>query len=351
MKSFLRLFQTTIKTFYRDRILMFFTLLFPLLLGIIFGSVFGAGDGQYSIKVGLLSKDKVVEKILISKREVSIVKFDSEGELKKAVSAGTVPAGVILEDNRIFTYLNKVSVLSDPYIRNLPEEIKERLAAPEGFENFGISMETIGVQSGRVKATSNSFIIPGIIAVSLFTSGVFSAIELFSKYREKNILRRIQVTSLSPYLFIICSILGRMVVSIICAAILYIVLVAMFKVQFFINWPLFALSILFGSMLMLALGTFISVIFKSFVVAMNFASLVMTIMFFFAGIYFPLEFLPSYLQTFGKVLPLYHLAGTMRMVMGVDKLMPGYLYAEFILILAAFLFLTVLAGRLIFKRE
>lgn len=350
MKSFVRMFSTTIKSFYRDRVLMFFTLLFPLLLGIIFGSVFGS-SGQYSTKVGLLSEDRILQEAFSSKREVKIVKFESEAELKKAVSKGDVPLAMRLEDNRLFAYLNKVAVLSDPYLKNLPDEIKEKLASPKGFEKFGIEVDSVEVQAGKVRATSTSFLIPGIIAVSLFTSGVFAAIELFSRYKEKKILKRVQVTSLSPYTFVLASILGRMVVSVASAVILYGIMVAMFRAKFLIDWPLFAASILLGSMLMLALGTFIALIFKSFIAATNFASILMTIMFFFAGIYFPLEFLPRYLQTFGKVLPLYHLAATMRMVMGVEKLLPNYLYVEFASILAVFCFLTILAGKMIFQRD
>jgi ABC-2 type transport system permease protein len=350
MRGFSRLFSTTVKAFYRDRVLMFFTLLFPLLLGIIFGSVFG-GSSDYTTKVGLLAGDGALEKVLAEKHEIRIVKFKNEGELKKAISEAAVPIGMVLKDDRLFAYLNKVSVLSDPYLRNLPGEISEKLSTPKEFSDFGIAVDTIEVQSGRVRASNNSFLIPGIIAVSLFTSGVFSAIELFSRYKEKFILKRVQVTSLSSYLFIIATILGRMVVSVASAAILFGIMIAMFKVQFVINWPLFALSILLGSMLMLALGTFVALIFRSYVAATNFASILMTVMFFFAGIYFPLELLPRYLQTFGKALPLYHLAATMRMVMGVEKLVPSYLYIEFASILVAFSLLTVVAGKLIFRRD
>jgi ABC-2 type transport system permease protein len=330
---------------------MFFTLLFPLLLGVIFGSVFGGSDQNYGTEVGIVSGEPSLERILEAKPELQIKKFVSEDALKEAVSKGNLPIGLVLEGNKLSAYLNKVSVLADPYLRNLPNEIGEKLSTPSGFEDFGISVKSIAVQGGRVRASSNSFLIPGIIAVSLFTSGAFSAIELFSRYREKRILKRLHVTSLNPYAFIFASILGRMVVSFASAAVLYAIMVAMFKVQFLINWPLFVASIVIGSMLMLALGTFIALIFRSFIAAINFASIVMTIMFFFAGIYFPLEFLPKYLQAFGKALPLYHLAATMRMVMGVEKLIPSYLYIEFASILATFSLLTVLAGKLIFRRD
>lgn len=70
---------------------------------------------------------------------------------------------------------------------------------------------------------------------------------------------------------------------------------------------------------MLAFGTILSLISPSASSANNLASIVMTIMFFFAGVYFPLEFLPDYLETLGKIMPLYHLAKTMRMAMGVQK--------------------------------
>jgi ABC-2 type transport system permease protein len=351
MKSFTKLFFATIKTFYRDKLLIFFTLLFPLILGIIFGAVFGAEGESYSAKVGFLSQDRVLKTVLSEKKDVEMVEFENEEDLKKAVAEGEVPLGLRLKNNTLFAYFNKVKVLADPYIRNLPDEIRGKLATPKGFENFGIKVAEVEVQSGRTKATTNSFLIPGLIAVSIFTSGVFSAIELFSRYKEKLILKRLHVTSLNPYTFIISSLLGRITVSIASAFILYAVMIIMFKTKFLINWPLFILSILIGSLFMLSFGTLISLITPSSSAATNFATIIMTIMFFFAGVYFPLEFLPSYLQTIGKTLPLYHLAVTMRMAMGVDKVLWRYLYTEFSLILLAFLLFTTLAAKLIFKRD
>lgn len=350
MKSFTQISFSTVKTLYRDKLLIFFTLLFPLIIGVIFGAVFGTQGDNYKAKVGIVDKDETLETVLSKKKEIELVKLGSEKELKEAVANGKMPLALTLKGNDLLAYFNKVKVLADPYIRNLPEEVREKLATPEGFEDFGIKVTSIEVQSGRVKATTNSFLIPGLIAVSLFMSGVFSAIELFSKYKEKLILKRIAVTSLNPYTFITASLTGRMLVSILSALILYLAMEMMFKAKFLINWPLLVTGVVLGTMLMLAFGTFISLISPSSSAATNIATALMTLMFFFAGVYFPLEFLPPYLQTLGKLMPLYHLAVTMRMAMGVEKIVWNYLYTEFAVIIIVFAVLTAIASRLIFRQ-
>jgi ABC-2 type transport system permease protein len=350
MKSFFTLFKSNIRIFFRDKMLVFFTLLFPLILGVIFGGVFGT-QGGYSIKVGVLSKDKTLEQALSKKKEVEIVKFNKKEDMQNEVAEGKLSIAMVTEEQTLKVYLNKVSVLSDPYLRNLPDEIAEKLSSTKELKTFGIAVKETSVRSGKVQTTGNSFFIPGLLAVSLFSSGVFSAIELFSRYREKKILKRLQVTSLSSYSFILSSFLGRLIVSILSAVILYFTLTAMFQAKFIIHWPLLSASVILGSMLMLAFGAFISLISPNTTTATNLATAAMTIMFFFAGVYFPLEFLPGYLQVFGKMMPLYHLAVTFRMALGVEKVVNSYIITEFSLIVLAFTMFSLILSRLIFKKE
>lgn len=350
MKSFYKLFISTIKTFARDKILMFFTLLFPLIYGVIFGTIFGS-MGRSITKVGVLTEDKKVIEIVSEKSGVKMVRFEKESKLKDAVSKGDVPVGLVLKEKTVYAYLNKINVMTDPMAKSLPGEVREKLSAPKGFEEFGIVTRGVKVQGGKVRASSNAWLIPGILAISFFSSGVYSAIELFSRYREKQILKRLQVASMRHYPFIISTILGRMVVSVASATVLYFIFKAMFNLKFVIHLPLLATCFVLGSMLMLALGTLIVLLSPTPSAATNFASVLMTIMFFFAGIYFPVDFLPRSLQTFGKILPLYHLTASMRMAMGVEKIVWDYLYLLFAVITVVFFFLSTLAAKLTFRKD
>lgn len=351
MKSFIRLFNTTIKTFARDRILMFFTLMFPLMFGVLFGVIFGQSGQDYSTKVGVLRGDKDLQQVLSTKREVRLVKYEDEKSMKEAVIAGDVPTGMVLKGKQLYSYQNKVSTMFDPFVSGLAADIRERLSTPENLKDFGIGLQMKPVQSGQTKTNNNALLFPGLLAVSLFSSGVFSSIELFARYREDKILKRLQVTSLRPYTFILSSLLGRMVVSLASAVILYAILSAMFRIQFSVNWPLFFASLVLGSLLMLALGMLISISFKSVTAAMNIATAVMTVMFFFAGIYFPIDFLPKTFRYIAQVMPLYHLANTLRMAMGVEKVIWSYIYTEFAIITLVFVFLTLISAKLVFKKE
>lgn len=351
MKSFVSIFAATLRIFLRDRMLLFLTLIFPLTIGLIFGFVFGSSGGSYSINVGIIEEDGAVREALSEVKEVRITEYSTGKELEEAVMKGEVSAGFEIDGSTIVAYFNRSRVLADPFARNLPQKLKELLSIPEEDRDFGIKIKSLNVKSGAVKATNTSYIIPGIVAVSLFSGGVFSAIELFSRYKERGILKRVKVTGLNPFVFVVASIAGRGIVSGAAAVLLFLVMSAVFNAHFLVNLPLFFGGIVFGTLLMLALGTLISVITSTTTSANEIATVLMTLMFFFAGVYFPLEFLPRYLRTFGLFLPLYHLAATMRMAVGVEKIQTGYILTFFAVVAVVFTVMFTLASKLLFVKE
>lgn len=101
-----------------------------------------------------------------------------------------------------------------------------------------------------------------------------------------------------------------------------------FGVSFDISWLLFIPYIFIGTVIMMGFGALITLFFKKADSAFQAASILLTIMIFFSGIYFPIEFLPSYFQTLSRFLPLSYLAQGLQQIMGVSQLKPFSLALE-----------------------
>ncbi|MDD4479218.1 MAG: ABC transporter permease, partial [Mesotoga sp.] len=105
-------------------------------------------------------------------------------------------------------------------------------------------------------------------------------------------------------------------------SILLIILVSklLFKTTFQIDWPIFLISVISSTLGMMALGLFLTLIFKNPETADSAASILMVIMIFLAGIYFPLAFLPDYLRVVSMFMPVKYVGELMRHSLGIELL-------------------------------
>jgi len=92
MRVIWKLFLATIKTFYRDRMTFFFTLIFPFMFVIIFGFVFGIGSvgGDNKLLVGVLSSDKRLLEVIKNIDNLEIKEFDSIENIRRAIINGGI---------------------------------------------------------------------------------------------------------------------------------------------------------------------------------------------------------------------------------------------------------------------
>jgi ABC-2 type transport system permease protein len=77
---------------------------------------------------------------------------------------------------------------------------------------------------------------------------------------------------------------------------------------------------------MFAFGVLLALIFKKPETSNNVGSILFTIMMFFSGIYFPIKFLPHYLQIVSLFLPATYITQFMRYSFGVENLSLIYIY-------------------------
>jgi len=353
----------------RDKSALFWTLAFPIMFLIIFGLAFGGtsttsvSTGTEEIRYAILIDEDIdasVEKEILDasdKLNLKPLSVDSELNLKQSVeySLDNVDFGIRLfkVDGkwRVKGYYNADDVtrlqMYEALVQNLVTELRKELA---GFENI-LNVKTVNKEFSDEPITSTGYIMSGVIAVSITLSGITALIVSFGYYRKQNIIKRLLSTPLKGSQFLAADIINNLIISLATIIIILIFAKLIFSVSFHINLLYLSVTYFTSMFLMMGLGGLFLLIFREPNAAMNIANVFSTIMMFFAGVYFPLELLPKWLQGVGAALPMTYIAQNIRFALGQDYMsLSRFWVVNGVFALIALIIIPVV-GRSIFNLE
>lgn len=339
MRQFLKFLGASLKMTYREKIALFWMFLFPLLLMLLLGTIFG-GTGNANINLGIVDLDNssVTKSIVGHLDDITAFKIQKggEAELKKKLSDGSLNAILVLDKGFESSLLNRkpgnatlyvdkssltVADLTSSVLRQVMSEIGVGMAK-QFVPNVIGPNDIIKVTEKTVTSSDLryvDFIVPGILAMTLMTSGMLGLSLSFVQYREKGILRRVKVSPLPLSRFLGSEITSALVMSLIQAAILLLVGWLVFKVNINGNWLYIAFVVVLGAASFLALGFLIASVTRTLKTAEMASNAITFPMMFLSGVFFPLAILPPFLEVIAKCLPLYYLGDALRKVMILGK--------------------------------
>lgn len=352
MRIIWRLFLSELKMFYREKMVFFFNLIFPFTFLIIFGLVFGggsSGEAEGKLLIGILSSDKRLYRVISRIEGLEVRDFDSIESIKESILKGIIDAGVIYDSKGLKLMLNLTTMQRNPFSRTLGDTIRDHILKNDLKIGKILELKLISIDPGRVVTTQLGYIIPGVVALTIFNSGMFSMISLFGNYRKRGILKRFGVTPIKPFQFIIGMILGRFITTLSSATLILLLSQFIFKISFSVNWFLYLISASTSILGMMAFGILLSELFTEPNVASEVGSVFMTVMIFFSGIYFPLEFLPQYLRKIGSILPLAYVAQSIRIATGVENGSSSFILIVSLVMTTVFFVLVFISGSKAFK--
>jgi ABC-2 type transport system permease protein len=133
--------------------------------------------------------------------------------------------------------------------------------------------------------------------------------------REKGTLKKIRAAPIHPINMLMGKTLAALFQTAISIAIM--ATLAYFLLAPKLNWNLSLLIPIFflGSMNGIALGLIISCIGRAPQEASNAATTIAIVLQFFVGMYFPIDYLPEFMQQIGKVIPMTYAAQALRDIM------------------------------------
>jgi len=326
MNTLLLLTVANVRSLVRDRAALFWTIVFPVMFVFLFGWIFG-GSGDTRISVGFVDQDGTQVSSGIQQAfgnvDLVVLKTGTLEEEKAAMQRGDVSAVIVIPAGTQAAVLAKQQVSIQVYVDPTKTQTTQVIAgiATQIANGFNLKLAggstILGVEQQTLSATQVSavaYLVPSILAMALMQLGVFAAIPLVQQ-REKGILKRMGATPLPRWMLVGSNVLLRLMVAIVDAVVILGIGVAVFHVEIVGNIAAVAGLVLLGAGAFLALGFMLASFLKTEDQASGVVQVVQIPMMFLSGIFFSFDFLPGFLQTVARFLPLTYLADAFRQVM------------------------------------
>ncbi len=372
MKAILLVTLERLTTAFRERVTLFWFIIFPLFLLVILTLIFGnmGKQGQMSFSVALVNMEAssggpVDFSQIVESTFQQAAKPAAEGEEplfslvqpargenkdaflsreKQAVRIGNLSALIVIPSgfnqglmariiggtsasdakSAITVYQNKGragSEMATSIIGQIISRIDREILARSGKfdEDKAVPMVTDWIGSAKGEVSYVDFLLPGVILMGFFVTGLFGVPSSILFARDRQILRRYWVTPLSVSRYLAGFSLGH---------------IAQCMVQFFLLYLVgrFALGatlrfdritpiafLLLASVSFLSFGFLIASLAKTANAGMAIANILNMPMMFLGGLFFPISGLPPVLKAIVLVNPLTYLAEGLRTSLGVES--------------------------------
>jgi len=354
-----------IKTFSREKSVMFFTIAFPIILILVFGTIFLNQDNA--------SFDLYVQDLDQTNSSAQLAKIlELDGRFKITTVDPAINATQYAKDERVNLLLVIPSGYERAFARRLglvggipsaafrdPNAsvtltyIYDASASSTSMKikilQFGFAMVNQGMsgQSPFIRAAETSmltkkyrfieFFVPGIIAMSVMTSSLSGAVNMNAELRQKGVIRKLSTTPITRTDWILSNVLYQFMLAVISTMAILVVSYTVFSVRLQVNAWLFVFIVLevfaFGGLGMLL--TRVANEAESATAAANF---IMFPMMFLSGTFFPHEMMPGFLQTIARILPLYYVNEGLRASMVFVDNMAALRYSAVIGVFAGVVF-------------
>lgn len=320
MRGLRALVRTQARVFVRDRITLFFTVLFPIVFVLIFGFVWGGQEGPGArATLGLVHLDReddVLVDVLAAQQAVVVVPYPGRGALEEDLAARKVDLGLVW-DGRSLVFLQDPTRVQEGYAF---AELARGIAAEVDLRQQGLAPPVRAERQnvGRTVAVGwFNLLVPGIMAFSILTAGLFAVSGRITQMKERNLLDRLLVTPMAPGALLAAIAGVRLVAGLLATVTTLGAAVVLFRVRFDVNWPLFGVFVVAATGGAMGLGTVIALLVRRPGSASTVANIAAQMMLLLSGIYFPVEIMPTFLRAVSRALPLTYIAEAMRYVTGV----------------------------------
>jgi ABC-2 type transport system permease protein len=320
VNGFRALLSAELRIFLRDRAAMTFTFLFPLLFIAIFGALMGdvgtVSDARLGVAVEAGVDRTALDRVVGAIGSLEPRDYPSEEDLTAAVEARDVDFGVAW-DGTSLTFVYDVRRTQENFAF---EEVARGIASQFNLGNQGQSpLVTVRADSVGGQPDENwlSQVVPGILAFSILSAGLFAVAGHVTSMKQRKLLDRLVVTPMRPESLLGAIIGVRLVVVFISTLISLEVTILMFHVEFHVSWLRYVIFLIAATIGTMGMGSVIALLVRQPSSASNLANVFSMLMMFVSGIYFPIEIMPAFLRGVSLVMPLRYMADAMRYVTGV----------------------------------
>lgn len=318
------------KRFFRDRLALFFSIVFPVIFLFVFGSL-NSGNNNVSFRVALLNQsDSSFAKDFVKQAQSSgIFKIDdkvtsldgakdlmNKSQLDAAIvlpkDFGTVKEGqqipggqadVIYTQNNAQSGTALVSVLETQF-----KQINSKLVKTE--TPFTVASQQLNERS----LSAFDYTFAGLLGFSIIGMGIFGPVNVFPELKKMGILRRLSTTPLKVWQYFLSTMIGQAVIGLISLAIMFAIAMAVFHLKIVGNPLELAVFLVLGIITILGIGLALGGWAKNERQAAPLSNIIVFPMMFLSGTFFPRFLMPEWLQNLSGFLPLTPVIDGIRLI-------------------------------------
>ena len=317
----------------RDRVALFWTMAFPVLLLLGFGTIFRDGGGPKLALVRVQSQvaspqDAALETALAAELQLKVQTL-SKAEAEARWSRGETAAQLepVSEGGgqgyrlRLNSYLMAQAGATAGLVNQAWLVAQARLSGAPEPQRIPVQVES----PGHKRSTNYvSFLLPGLLGLNLVSMGLFSVGMVNVSYREKGKFRRLAVTPLPKWIFLLGQVLHRLTVTVAQAAILLLVGFLVFGIRNQGSFLDLLLIMTLGTGCFMAFGFALSGFAETSEGYAAISNLVFFPLMMLSGVYFTLDAAPAWLQHVVAAMPLAPFIRALRAVFNDGGSLAGH---------------------------
>ncbi len=322
-----RQFRSEWRLYSRDRAAMFWSFLFPLLMLFGFGVIFRAGGppALSLVRVAPTEETPRDRAFLKALKEAHLeVLTLSAAEAEERWAKGETTAQLESAGGGYRLRLNSYLIAQGQVAAQAASQAflvaQARLIGSPEPERIPVVLESPGHAHSENYA---AFLVPGLIGLNLLSMGLFAVGMVTVAYREKGKFRRLAVTPLPKWVFLLGQILQRVTVVVLQTTVLLLAARLAFGITNQGSYVLFAILVVFGTATFLAFGFALSSFASTVETYGAISNLAFFPMMLLSGVYFRLDHAPVWMQKAVFVLPLSPFLRMLRAVFNDGSTLAG----------------------------
>lgn len=324
------------RRFFRDRLALFFGILFPVIFLFVFGGIFGRSNNTVSFDVALLNysqtqfakqfeqqlKDSKTFKVAqdihdqatandkMSKSQVdaTIVLPEDFGTVKPGQNYPSGTAQVLYTQNSAQSGQTITTVLQAEF-KNINGKFVSQV---EPFTAEGKQLNTKSL-------TQFDYVFSGLLGFSIIGLGIFGPINVFPELKKQGILRRLHTTPLTVWQYFVSTMMSQAAVGLVSIAVLFAVAITVFHLKVVGNYLELIPFLILSIVTILGIGLSIGGWAKNERQAAPLGNIIVFPMLFLSGTFFPRFLMPEWLQTLSGYLPLTPVIDGVRLIVTEGK--------------------------------
>jgi ABC-2 type transport system permease protein len=307
------------KRFFRDRLALFFGILFPLIFLFVFGGIFGKSENNITFNVAVLNQSQssfaktFEDQIMHSSQYKVDTTITSLAAAQDKMGRNQLDATIILppgfgtpkngipSGQAVVDYTENNAEAGQTLVVVLQSTFKNVNAK---FVKVTTPFSVVGNQLSERSLTQFDYTFSGLLGFSIVGLGIFGPVNVFPELKKQGILRRLHTTPLRVWQYFISTMISQAIIGLVSLGIMFVVAIGLFHLKVVGNYleiiPFLVLSII----MILGIGLAIGGWAKNERQAAPLSNIVVFPMLFLSGTFFPRYLMPDWLQNVTGYLPL-----------------------------------------------